>query len=198
MSLVLGTVREMSSYANRCRSLLSWSRHTIPVISPRARTIGKLQLLKHDTSSISSIILPTIMDGTTYALDPDIDELGAIDYWMGNDRQAFVAEEAGEILGTYYIKPNQAGGGSHVCNCGYMTSAAASGRGVATAMCQHSMSQAREAGFRAMQFNFVVATNEHAIRLWKRLGFEEVGRLPNAFLHQSEGYVDALVLYQTL
>lgn len=153
---------------------------------------------KHDTLSISSIILPTIRDGTTYALDRNIDEQEALDYWMGNDRETFVAEAGGEVLGTYYIKPNQAVGGSHVCNCGYMTSASASGRGVATAMCQHSMAQAREAGFRAMQFNFVVATNEHAIRLWKRLGFEEVGRLPNAFLHQSEGYVDALVLHQTL
>ena len=153
---------------------------------------------KHDTSAISSIILPTIRDGTTYALDPDTDEQEALDYWMGNDRETFVAEEDGEVLGTYYIKQNQAGGGSHVCNCGYMTSGAASGRGVATTMCQHSMSHARKAGFRAMQFNFVVATNEHAIRLWKRLGFEEVGCLPGAFLHKSEGYVDALILYQSL
>lgn len=153
---------------------------------------------RNDEAAICSIILPTIRDGSTYTLDRDLNAQGALDYWMGEGQQTFVAEEDGHVLGTYYIRRNQAGGGDHVCNCGYMTAPAAAGRGVATAMCKHSLSYARESGFRAMQFNFVVATNVHAIRLWKRMGFEEVGRLPGAFLHPTDGYVDALVLYQKL
>jgi GNAT superfamily N-acetyltransferase len=117
---------------------------------------------------------------------------------MGADRDTFVVEDDGTILGSYYLRANQAGGGKHVCNCGYMTSAAASGRGVARRMCEHSLAYARERGFRAMQFNFVVSTNERAVHLWQSLGFQTVGRLPLAFDHPSLGYVDALVMFRSL
>jgi ribosomal protein S18 acetylase RimI-like enzyme len=113
-------------------------------------------------------------------------------------RMTFVAAEGDEITGTYYIKANQAGGGGHVCNCGYMVADSARGRGVATALCEHSQSIARELGFKAMQFNFVVSTNESAVRLWTKLGFEIVGRLPRAFDHPAMGLVDALVMYKWL
>ena len=109
-----------------------------------------------------------------------------------------MAEEDGAILGTYYMRPNQAGGGRHVCNCGYMTRASASGRGVARSMCEHSLAYARSRGYRAMQLNFVISTNERAVRLWQSLGFEIVGRLPDAFLHPAHGHVDALVMYRLL
>lgn len=151
-----------------------------------------------DAAAITAIILPIIREGATYTLDPTMSEVDALSYWMGLDKETFVAEEDGIILGTYYMRPNQAGGGRHVCNCGYMTSAAAVGRGVARSMCQHSLDHARSKGYRAMQFNFVVSTNERAVRLWKSLGFEIVGRLPAAFRHPSAGYVDALVMYQQL
>jgi ribosomal protein S18 acetylase RimI-like enzyme len=151
-----------------------------------------------DAQAIADIILPTIREGTTYALDPDMSEADALAYWTGSDKETFVAEAEGAILGTYYMRPNQGGGGRHVCNCGYMTSAAAAGRGIAGTMCDHSLEYARMQGYRAMQFNFVVSTNERAIRLWQRKGFEIAGRLPGAFRHPQAGYVDALVLYQTL
>ncbi|PZQ61573.1 MAG: GNAT family N-acetyltransferase [Phenylobacterium zucineum] len=151
-----------------------------------------------DAAAIWAIIGPTIRAGETYSLDRDLGEAAALDYWFGDDKETFVAEAGGEILGTYYIRPNQGGGGAHVCNCGYMTAAAAAGRGVARAMCAHSLDHARARGFRAMQFNFVVSTNVRAVKLWQALGFEIVGRLPGAFRHPTEGYVDALVLYQTL
>jgi ribosomal protein S18 acetylase RimI-like enzyme len=152
----------------------------------------------NDRSSIAEIILPVIRDGTTYALDPDMSEAAALAYWMGPDKETFVAEEGGVIVGTYYLRPNQAGGGSHVCNCGYMTRTAATGRGIARQMCEHSLRYARSRGYRAMQFNFVVSTNERAVRLWESLGFEIVGRLPGAFQHAVHGDVDALVMYQRL
>lgn len=151
-----------------------------------------------DAKAIAAIILPTLREGATYALDPDMSEADALVYWMGPDKETFVAEEDGVILGTYYMRPNQAGGGRHVCNCGYMTSAAATGRGVARRMCEHSLGHARSRGYRAMQFNFVVSTNERAVRLWQSLGFEIVGRLPGAFQHPTAGDVDAFVMYQQL
>ena len=151
-----------------------------------------------DAQAIAAIILPTIREGTTYALDTDMSEADALAYWMDPGKETFVAEEGGVILGTYYVRPNQSGGGSHVCNCGYMTSASATGRGIARRMCEHSLEHARSRGYRAMQFNLVVSTNERALRLWHSLGFETVGRLPLAFLHPAAGYVDALVMFQPL
>lgn len=151
-----------------------------------------------DAAAIWSIIGPAIRAGETYALAPDMSENDALAYWLGADKESFVAEENGEILGTYYIKPNQAGGGAHVCNCGYMTAATAAGRGVARRMCAHSLDHARARGYRAMQFNFVVSTNERAVRLWRFLGFAVVGRLPLAFHHPRYGYVDAFVMFKAL
>lgn len=151
-----------------------------------------------DTPAILSIILPTIREGATYAVDRELSDADALAYWLGPDKQTFVAEDGGVIVGTYYLRANQAGGGSHVCNCGYITSAAATGRGVARRMCQHSMDTARARGFRAMQFNCVVSTNERAVRLWRSLGFDIAGRLPLAFHHPTAGYVDAFVMFQAL
>lgn len=151
-----------------------------------------------DHPAIAAIIVPTIREGATYALKRDMSEQEAVRYWTGAGKEVFVTEQDGRIIGTYYITANQAGGGSHVCNCGYMTAADATGQGVATAMCEHSMDYARTSGFRAMQFNFVVASNAGAVRLWQRLGFEEVGRLPKAFCHPSGDYMDALIFYRML
>jgi L-amino acid N-acyltransferase YncA len=152
-----------------------------------------------DHLAITEIIIPVIRAGETYALDRDMTEAAALDYWFGADKQTFVAQdEDGIVVGTYYLRQNQRGGGSHVCNCGYMTGSKATGKGIARAMCLHSLEQARIRGFRAMQFNFVVGSNTRAVDLWKSLGFAEVGRLPSAFDHPQLGPVDALVLFRSL
>lgn len=151
-----------------------------------------------DAPAIWRILAPTIRAGETYALDRDMSERDALAYWLGHDRETFVAEEEGAIVGTYYLRANQAGGGRHVCNCGYMTSPSATGRGVARAMCLHSIERARGLGYRGMQFNFVVSTNVRAVALWQSLGFDIVGRLPGAFEHPSLGFVDALVMFRAL
>jgi ribosomal protein S18 acetylase RimI-like enzyme len=151
-----------------------------------------------DATAVAAIIVPIIREGATYTLDPEMSEAEALAYWMGHDKETFVAEQDGVVLGTYYMRPNQAGGGRHVCNCGYMTNAAARGRGIARRMCEHSLEYARSRGYRAMQFNFVVSTNERAVRLWESLGFDIVGHLPIAFQHPTQGYVDALVMYRLL
>ncbi|GAM00968.1 GNAT family N-acetyltransferase [Sphingomonas parapaucimobilis] len=154
--------------------------------------------LRQDHAAIAAIILPVIRAGETYALDPAMTQDAALAYWFGDDKTVFVFEEEGAILGTYYLRANQAGGGDHVANAGYMTSPAARGRGVARAMAVHSFDQARARGFAAMQFNFVVASNAAAVHLWTALGFATVGRVPGAFRHPRLGPVDALVMHRPL
>lgn len=151
-----------------------------------------------DANAIWAILEPTIRAGETYTLPRNMGREEALAYWFSGEHTVFVAEQHDEVLGSYYLRVNQRGGGAHVCNCGYMTAAWASGHGVATAMCEHSLEYARSQGFRAMQFNFVVSSNQPAIHLWQKFGFAIAGRLPEAFLHPRLGYVDALVLYRAL
>ena len=153
---------------------------------------------RRDDDSIWQILEPVLRAGETYTLPAEMSREDALAYWFSARHYVFVAEKDGLVLGTYYLRANQKGGGAHVANCGYMTAQHATGRGVARAMCVHSLDVARQRGFRAMQFNFVVSTNERAVRLWASLGFETVGRLSGAFLHPELGYVDALVMYRAL
>src|SRR5947208_14487517 len=133
---------------------------------------------QQEADPIWSILEPVIRAGETYTLPSDMTREAALAYWFEDDHEVFVAEEDGEIVGTYFLRPNQKGGGSHVANCGYITAVNATGRGIARAMCTHSLERARERGFRAMQFNFVVRTNERAVKLWESCGFRTVGVLP--------------------
>jgi L-amino acid N-acyltransferase YncA len=151
-----------------------------------------------DRPAIWAILEPTIRAGETYALPRDMSEADAIAYWTGPGRAAFVAEEEGRVLGTYFVSANQRGGGDHVANCAYTTDPAARGRGIARAMAEHSFDEARRRGFLAMQYNFVVSSNESAVHLWQSLGFAIVGRLPGAFRHPRLGLVDALVMFRRL
>ena len=151
-----------------------------------------------DKDAIWAIMEPIIRAGETYTLPRDMDKASALAYWLSAEHEIFVADENGEIVGTYFLQPNQQGGGGHVANCGYMTAFTATGRGVARAMCEHSLGRARSRRFRAMQFNFVISTNTRAVRLWQSFEFEIVGTLPKAFLHPTLGYVDAFVMYREL
>ena len=151
-----------------------------------------------DAEAIWAVLEPVFRAGDTYTVDPDISRDDALAYWCGPAHRTFVAEEADRVLGTYYLRRNQGGGGGHVCNCGYVTAPAARGKGVARAMLTHSLEEAVRQGFRAMQYNFVVATNTRAIATWERAGFRTVGRLPGAFRHPTEGMVDALVMWRDL
>lgn len=153
---------------------------------------------KPDADSIWPILEPTIRSGETYTLPMDMSRADAIAYWFAREHQVFVAEENNQILGTYFIQPNQLGAGAHVANCGYITAPWAVRRGIARAMCAHSLEHARARGFRAMQFNFVVSSNQRAVALWQSFGFEIVGRLPAAFRHPTLGFVDALVMHRSL
>ena len=156
------------------------------------------EAVKEDFDSIWPIFREIVKAGETYAYAAGTTKELAFKIWIEAPRKTYVFEEDGNILGTYFLKTNQAGPGSHVCNCGYMVSSSARGRGLATAMCEHSQNVAKALGYKAMQFNFVASNNQGAVRLWGKLGFETVGRLPKAFNHPASGYVDALVMYKWL
>jgi ribosomal protein S18 acetylase RimI-like enzyme len=151
-----------------------------------------------DQKAVWEILEPVIRAGETYTLARGLSREDALAFWFAVGHEVFVAEENGQVVGTYFLRVNQKGGGAHVANCGYVTAGKAEGRGVARAMCSHSLDRARERGYRAMQFNFVVSTNERAVRLWKDMGFEIVGTLPEAFEHPAKGFVDAYVMYRKL
>jgi ribosomal protein S18 acetylase RimI-like enzyme len=151
-----------------------------------------------DDDCLWRVIEPTIRAGETYPLARDLTMAAALAYWRSPAHEVFVAEENGALLGTYYLRANNQGGGAHVANCGYIVAPAAQGRGVARAMCKHSLGRATARGFRSMQFNFVISSNERAVHLWQSCGFEIVGRLPAAFEHPRFGFVDALVMNRAL
>lgn len=151
-----------------------------------------------DEDGLWQILEPVIRAGDTYDFSPQTSRDEALRAWLSPANVCYVAEDSDGLVGTYVLHPNRNGAGSHVSNCGYMTASHAYGRGIGTAMCAHSLEEARAAGYRAMQFNFVLASNLRAVELWQRMGFQIVGRVPEAFLHPVQGYIDALVMYQRL
>ena len=162
-----------------------------------AIAINKIE--SSDWTLVWKIIEPVFRAGETYAYSPEISETEAYKVWVEIPTITYVVKNSdGEILGTYFIKPNQPGLGSHVCNCGYIVSEQFRGKGIASWMCEHSQNEAKRLGFLAMQFNLVVSTNKGAIRLWQKLGFAIVGTLPGAFKHSKHGFVDAFIMYKQL
>jgi L-amino acid N-acyltransferase YncA len=152
-----------------------------------------------DRDAIWNIFREVVAPGDTYALDSNISREDALAYWFASAMHTYVAEQAAiGVAGTYILRPNQSGGGSHVANAGFMVSASARGQGIGRAIAEHCLDEARRLGFRAMQFNYVISTNTAAIRLWQDLGFEIVGTLPGAFHHPKKGYVDVYVMYRSL
>lgn len=151
-----------------------------------------------DHDAIWAIVAPVIRAGETLAVPRDMRRADALALWLSPDRTVQVLEEDGVVLGLFYVRANQSGGGAHVANAGYVVAQDATGRGVARRMCAASLDLARDMGFRAMQFNFVVSTNIRAVALWQAMGFAIVGRLPGAFAHPRGEDVDALVMFRAL
>jgi L-amino acid N-acyltransferase YncA len=151
-----------------------------------------------DRDTIWNIFHAIVAAGDTYAFDPKISRDDALSYWFRADAHTYVAERDGRVVGTYILKANQPGPGSHVANAAFMVASDAQGSGVGRRMAEHCLEEARHLGFRAMQFNFVVSTNTPAIHLWEQLGFKVVGTLPGAFRHPKRGYVDVYVMFHSL
>jgi len=151
-----------------------------------------------DRDAIWKIFHEIVAAGATYALDPNVSRKEALQYWFGKDTRVYVAESGRRVVGTYILRPNQSGGGSHVANAAFMVAADACRQGIGRAMGEHCLEEAHRLGFRAMQFNFVVSTNQSAVRLWQKLGFKIVGTLPGAFRHPEKGFVEVYVMYRSL
>jgi len=166
--------------------------------NPRRQSLQIRHARKNDSDAIWQIFQAVVARGDTYVFDPQISRIKALGYWFGQKRRCYVAVSDERIVGTYILNANQPGLGSHVANAGFMVAPSAQGCGIGRAMGEHCLREAERLGFGAMQFNFVVSTNETALRLWKDLGFRIVGRLPGAFRHAQEGFVDVYVMYRQL
>jgi len=151
-----------------------------------------------DWPAVWALFRDAAASGEVFAYDEHTTEETARKLWFEPPAVCFVAEENGRVVGTYYVRPNQPGRGDHVANGGYIVAGEARGRGLAVAMCEHSIAAARRLGFAAMQFNFVVASNVAAVRAWEKCGFAVVGRVPGAFRHRELGPVDVLVMFRAL
>ena len=151
-----------------------------------------------DKPAIWEIIKAVIAGGDTYVFDPDTPEDEMLAYWFSPEKSVYVAEEDGEIHGTYWIKANQPGLGSHIGNGAYMVSPNAKGKGIGQMMAEHSLEEAKRLGFKAMQFNFVVKSNDIAVSLWQKVGFEIIGEIPDAFDHKQNGLTNAYIMYKKL
>jgi len=155
-------------------------------------------LTEADFDQVWPIIREVVQAQETYAFDPEMDRDAAWRLWVELPTATYVAEQDGQILGSYYLKPNAAGPGDHVCNCGYMVASVARGQGVAGRLCNHSLQTARELSFQAMQFNSVVASNTVAVTLWQKHGFQIIGTLPRAYRHRTLGLVDCYIMHREL
>lgn len=151
-----------------------------------------------DNDQVWEIFKAVISTGDTYVFDPNTAKVDLQKHWFADYMDTFVVEEQGKILGTYIIKPNQIDLGNHIANCSYMVSPNAQGKGVGKLLCEHSLAFGKEQGYRAIQFNIVVSTNIAAIKLWQKYGFQIIGTTPEAFRHQSLGFVDAYIMYRRL
>lgn len=151
-----------------------------------------------DREAIWNIFHEVVATGDTYVFDPSTSREEALAYWFRDDTHTYAAEQDGKIVGSYVLRPNRPGLGAHVSNASFIVAKSARDLGVGRAMGEHCLSEARRLGFRAMQFNLVVSTNESAIHLWKELGFKIVGTLPGAFRHSQKGYVDVYVMFRSL
>lgn len=151
-----------------------------------------------DKPAVWQIIKAVIAGGDTYTFAPETPEAEMISLWFSPEKHVYVAEDDGRVLGTYWLRANQPGLGDHVGNGGYMVSPDAKGKGIGRLMAEHSIEEARRIGYHSIQFNFVVKSNIVAVDLWKSVGFEVIGEIPDAFRHSKNGLTNAYIMYRKL
>lgn len=149
-----------------------------------------------DHVEIWNIIRQVIAEGDTYVFSPDSSSEKMLAYWCGQDRHTYVATINSKVVGTFLIKDNQPDLGSHIANASYMTSPSAAGQGIGKTMGAFSLLEAKRLGYKAMQFNIVIASNQRAVRLWGKLGFKIIGEIPEAFNHKQYGLTNAFIMYR--
>jgi L-amino acid N-acyltransferase YncA len=153
---------------------------------------------QRDIDAVWEIFHEVIKTGDTYVFDPKMPKHDLTKHWFASYMHTYVLESNKKISGTYILKPNQIDLGSHIANGSYMVHPNAQRQGFGEAMCIHSLKEAKKLGFKAIQFNMIVNTNKPAIQLWKKMGFEIVGTIPDGFNHLTKGYIDAHIMYKKL
>ena len=151
---------------------------------------------EEDKAGVWKIIEAVIAGGDTYVFAPDTSESEMVSYWFSPEKHVYVAVDENEIVGTYWLKANQPGLGDHIGNGAYMVSPDAKGKGVGKTMALHSIEEAKKIGYQAIQFNFVVKSNTAAVNLWKSVGFEIIGEIPDAIRHKANGLTNAYIMYR--
>ncbi|MCS7019344.1 MAG: GNAT family N-acetyltransferase [Cytophagales bacterium] len=151
-----------------------------------------------DFDAVWEIFHSVIATGDTYVFDPHTPKDRLQQYWFADHMNTFVAVENNIIVGTYIIKPNQIDLGDHIANCSYMVHPCYQGRGIGKQLCEHSIQFAKAEGYTGIQFNMVVSTNQVAVQLWQKLGFNIIGTIPKGFRHQTLGLVDAYIMFKDL
>lgn len=151
-----------------------------------------------DEKALWGILEPMVRKGGTYVFSLDKTKESMMGYWMGTDKTTFVVENEGVVVGTFYLKANQEGLGDHICNAGFVVSRDAEGQGVGRWMGEYAQEAAKSREFLAMQFNFVIQSNQKAVHLWKSLGFSVIGEIPEAYRHPNLGLVSAFIFYKKL
>ena len=151
-----------------------------------------------DSNQIWGIITEVISKGDTYTFDPITPKEVMLDYWYGKDKHTYVATANGIVVGTFILKDNQPGLGSHIANGSYMVAEKASGKGIGKAMGEFSLAEAKRIGYKAIQFNIVIKSNTRAVHLWQKLGFEIIGEIPDTYRHKVNGLTNAYIMYRRL
>jgi GNAT superfamily N-acetyltransferase len=151
-----------------------------------------------DYDEVWDIFKNVISTGDTYVFDPNTAKDSLQNNWFAAYMDTFVAVDNDEIVGTYMMKPNQIDLGNHIANCGYMVHPKHHGQGIGKLLCEHSIAFAKDKGFLGIQFNIVVSTNESAVKLWQKFGFEIIGKTPKGFRHKTLGFVDTYIMFKDL
>lgn len=151
-----------------------------------------------DKPAVWEIIKTVIAGGDTYTFAPETSESEMMKFWFSPEKFNYVATDDREVMGTFWLRANQPGLGSHVANAGYMVAPDAAGKGIGKKMAEFSFAEAKRLGFTAMQFNFVVKSNAAAVNLWQKVGFQIIGEIPDAFRHKTNGLTNAYIMYRSL
>ena len=154
--------------------------------------------VESDFPAMWPIFQEVVSSESTYVFAADTSYDDAFTYWFGTGVTSYVAEDDGRIVAMYKLIQNQRDLGSHVSNASFMVHSSAGGKGLGRRLGVHCLQEAKKAGYKAIQFNFVVATNTAAVSLWQKLGFSIVGTLPKVFAHKELGLVDAYVMHRFL
>ncbi len=163
-----------------------------------AKTIEIRKADDRDKPAIWQIIKAVIAGGDTYVFSPDASEDEMMAFWFTPDKHNYVAVEDREVVATFWLRANNPGLGKHVGNAAYMVAPNAAGKGIGKQIALWSLDEARRLGFTAMQFNFVVKSNENAVALWQKIGFQIIGEIPDAFAHIKNGLTNAYIMYRKL